>query len=196
MTEQGIYEVNVDKIMKQIRAEVAKRKAEAPRRRPQDEVVYRTAPRPFTGPEVRESGLFRFAKQVQSRLRGYPFFDFLNNAAKRLKRFIPQHRIRMDVADFLDYQDREFIEHAYRGIWRREPDEQGLDNFLSKLRTGKLTRIEILGKLRYSAEGRAREIVVKGLLPLFILHSACRISFMRSVRNFMVSRSNRQSRKD
>ncbi len=58
------------------------------------------------------------------------------------------------LRDFLDHHDEAFIVNAYWGVLRRVPDPTGLDNFLGKLRNGDYTKIEILGRLRFSPEGR------------------------------------------
>lgn len=67
------------------------------------------------------------------------------------------------LEDFLKYHDEEFVINAYRGILNREPDEQGYANFLSKLRQAELNKIQILRNLRYSQEGKHKNVTVKGL---------------------------------
>ena len=68
-----------------------------------------------------------------------------------------------DVSDFLGYNDRTFVRNAYRGILKREPDDAGYIQFLAALRSGHLNKIDILGKLRFSPEGRAQNVPVSGL---------------------------------
>lgn len=71
------------------------------------------------------------------------------------------------VAEFMIFHDEEFVVNAYRGILRRAPDQDGLAHFLGRLRDGTLSKIELLGRLRYSREGRAAGVAVKGLaVPL------------------------------
>ncbi|MDQ6619132.1 MAG: DUF4214 domain-containing protein [Pseudomonadota bacterium] len=67
------------------------------------------------------------------------------------------------IADFLAFHDIEFIDNAYRGILDREPDEVGRDEFLTGLREGRLSRIDVLGALRHSPEGVAKGVPVRGL---------------------------------
>ena len=52
---------------------------------------------------------------------------------------------------------------AYRCILKRGPDAGGLKYFLNNLRSGKMTKAEILGRLRYAPEGRGKKVKVTGL---------------------------------
>lgn len=79
------------------------------------------------------------------------------------------------VADFLQYHGTSFVINAYRGILSRPADAGGSDHFLSELDSGKMTKAEILGRLRYSPEGRARGVRIRGLLPAFCIHSLFRV---------------------
>jgi 2-polyprenyl-3-methyl-5-hydroxy-6-metoxy-1,4-benzoquinol methylase len=94
---------------------------------------------------------------------------------------IPENKVciadkpKYAVADFLEYQDDDFIRSAYRGILRREPDASGYDHYGYLLYTGQMSKIEILGRLRYSAEGRSYAVPVRGLLKPFLARSAFRL---------------------
>ncbi len=186
MSKKNAQEVSVDEIIRQIRAEVAKRKAETLQGR-QDGIIYQIPENTFAAPKMQESKLFRFVKKIQSWLRSYPFFDFVNNKAKRLKKYIPKYRERSFVADFLLYHDREFVQNVYRGICKREPDIQGFENYLRKLREGRLSKIEILGRVRYSREGREKGVRVKGLLIRYVVKTFFRIPIIGYIANMLVS---------
>lgn len=69
------------------------------------------------------------------------------------------------LADFLRYDDKQFVENAYRGILNREADPEGLQFYLKKLRNGSLSKTEVLGLLRYSVEFRKHKLAssIKGL---------------------------------
>jgi O-antigen chain-terminating methyltransferase len=82
---------------------------------------------------------------------------------------------RYTVTDFLNYHDEDFVRNAYRGILRREADAEGLTNFLTSLRNGSLSKLEILGRLRYSHEGKAHNVHVSGLLFRFAIKTTFRI---------------------
>jgi SAM-dependent methyltransferase len=79
------------------------------------------------------------------------------------------------INDFLQYHDVEFVKNAYLAILGRQPDSPGYQGFLVALRTAGMTKAEILGRLRYSSEGRSRGTRIKGLLPMFLLHSSFRL---------------------
>ena len=79
------------------------------------------------------------------------------------------------LADFLRYHDEDFIRNAYRGVLRREADATGLDAFLHQLRVGERSKTEILGRMRYSREGRATGVRIRGLPVAFALRTARRV---------------------
>jgi len=79
---------------------------------------------------------------------------------------------RYHVSDFLKYHDKDFVINAYRGILQRHPDRVGLSAYLNDLRSGRRSKIEILGRLRYSAEGRGKGVRITGLLLHFLVQSA------------------------
>lgn len=79
------------------------------------------------------------------------------------------------LTEFLRFHDAAFIANAYRGILGREPDAAGGDAYLERLREGSLAKVEILGRLRYSPEGRAAGVRVDGLRVPFALRSVRRI---------------------
>ncbi len=68
------------------------------------------------------------------------------------------------VNDLLKYHDRAFIQNAYLAILKRGPDATGFHQFTDALRSGRMNKIDVLARLRYSAEGRAKKIQVDGLL--------------------------------
>lgn len=74
--------------------------------------------------------------------------------------------------------DRAFVEGAYVALLRRRPDADGMRTFLTRLRSGEMTKIEVLGALRWSAEGLARGVHVDGLLVPYTLHRFRRKRFI------------------
>jgi len=67
------------------------------------------------------------------------------------------------IEDFVKYHDGDFVRFAYRTILGREPDEEGLNHYLRKLRSGEYTKTDIIVRLRYSKEGRKRNVKILGL---------------------------------
>lgn len=73
------------------------------------------------------------------------------------------------LAELLSFSDRDFIENAYRALLRRTPDEVGLTEHLSRLRTGQSSKVEVLAALRWSPEGEKEGVHVDGLLAPYLL---------------------------
>ena len=84
-------------------------------------------------------------------------------------------RDRYHVNDLLRYHDVSFITNTYRAILRREPDQEGLHRYLEALRSGELTKVEIIGHIRRSPEGRDTAVTVRGLWLPFASQLAFRI---------------------
>lgn len=77
--------------------------------------------------------------------------------------FVPSEDDHYHVNDLLQYHDQTFVWNAYRAILKREPDETGLREFLKLLRSGRFNKLDVLAALRFSVEGRERNVRVVGL---------------------------------
>jgi O-antigen chain-terminating methyltransferase len=86
--------------------------------------------------------------------------------------FQTHHNDQYHVNDLLRFHDRDFIQNAYRAILKRYPDAHGFEQFLEKLRSGQLNKVDILARLRFSPEGHAKNVQVKGLLLPSIVRRA------------------------
>jgi len=71
----------------------------------------------------------------------------------------------VDIDDLLKLFDEEFIKEVYKKILLRQPDKEGFSHLLNLLRTGKLSKRDIIFKIRYSKEGREKGVKIKGLFP-------------------------------
>jgi SAM-dependent methyltransferase len=78
------------------------------------------------------------------------------------------------VNDLLCYHDQAFVNVAYRTVLHRSTDTDGYLHYLNMLRKG-CAKIDILGRLRYSKEGRAAGIKISGLALAFLLQQVYRI---------------------
>jgi len=147
MMETNISEINIDALMEKIRAEVKQRKEKGQR--------------PF-GSISRNWGALSnlHAKTDSSKVCSIPDPE---------KFEIKDH---YHINEFLKFRDRNFVTAAYRGILRRRPDSGGLEHFLGNLRSGKMTKAEILGRLRYAPEGRVKKTTVEGLFWNFLIQSS------------------------
>lgn len=85
--------------------------------------------------------------------------ELLRAVRKELRKFPSE----VTLEELISYMDEEFIDNAFRSILHREPDPVGKEFYLSKLRSGSLTKEEIVFSLRYSEEGKRAGVKVLGL---------------------------------
>jgi 2-polyprenyl-3-methyl-5-hydroxy-6-metoxy-1,4-benzoquinol methylase len=85
------------------------------------------------------------------------------------------------LAELMAFSDAEFVDSAYRALLRRPPDTDGAAEFLRALRTGELTKVEVLAALRWSAEGRAESVHVDGLRVRYLIRRARRLRIVGPV---------------
>jgi SAM-dependent methyltransferase len=78
--------------------------------------------------------------------------------------FQPRPDNRYHINDLLRYHDRTFVQSAYRAILKRSPDAAELERDLTSLRSGRINKIDLLAALRFSVEGRAKQVQVDGLI--------------------------------
>ena len=87
---------------------------------------------------------------------------------------LPPPRVE-SLQDWMPCHGAAFLISAYRTLLLREPDPEGLRTFSRKMADGRLARWEVAGRLRLSAEGRARRVRVKGLWMGFALATGYRV---------------------
>jgi hypothetical protein len=183
-------DINVEEIMRMIREEVARKKSEVPMLSPNARFDHCGDSQERPPVVVKESQLFRFVKKVQVFSNRLPFYDWIYTKAVKLKRFIPRSIEVISLDELCGYEDDSFIIAAYHIILSREPDSHGLDHYRTLLRVGRISKVEVIGRLMYSREGRRGSVRVKGLFlryafailsrttivgPLFRWISACRL---------------------
>ncbi|HEY0006743.1 MAG TPA: methyltransferase domain-containing protein [Pyrinomonadaceae bacterium] len=101
--------------------------------------------------------------------------------------FQPRTDDRYHVNQLLQYHDRSFIQNAYRAILKRGPDATGFEAFIEGLRSGRLNKIDILARLRYSSEGRAKRVRIKGLLIPALVRQSYRVPGLGYLINLLVA---------
>lgn len=79
------------------------------------------------------------------------------------------------VSDYLALGSEAFLDAAYRNVLNRPPDAKGAASFRRALRTGRRTKVEVLGRMRYSTEGRRHRVEVPGLFIALAFASAYRL---------------------
>jgi O-antigen chain-terminating methyltransferase len=67
------------------------------------------------------------------------------------------------INDLLKFHGEEFLRNAYSALLKREPDPTGWTQYLDSLESGRLNKIDILASLRYSPEGQRARVKVAGL---------------------------------
>lgn len=156
MDNSNIPTVSVEEIMERIRAEVRQRKGQCKKTR----------------------------RRFSSSTDGDPSHycsgnDFKKYTCNTLAAGSFEHKDEgYHVNDFFKYHDQQFVINAYRGVLRRSPDPFGFEHFLANLRTGRMTKAEILGRLRYSPEGRVCKVKLRGLLLPFVVQSTFKIPLL------------------
>lgn len=93
---------------------------------------------------------------------------------------LTSQRAQYTIAELAGPHYTDFIVHAYSALLRRAPDSSGQALQIRLLEKGR-SKIEILGNLRYSAEGREIGIKVPGLLPRYVLAKATSIPLLGGV---------------
>jgi SAM-dependent methyltransferase len=79
------------------------------------------------------------------------------------------------LSELLVFSDEDFVKTAYRTLLRRPPDQDSLEHHAAQLRSGGLSKVELLALLRWSPEGEARGVHVDGLLAPHLLQRLARI---------------------
>lgn len=88
------------------------------------------------------------------------------------------------LTDLLQFADEEFVLTAYRIILRRPADADGLKALLSAMRNGLMSKVEVLGALRFSDEGRRNDVHIDGLLLPYKLHRLRRVPVLGRILAF------------
>ncbi len=65
--------------------------------------------------------------------------------------------------------DEDFLYTAYRLLTGREPDPGGYNYYLTSLNSGRMARVDVIGSLRYSTEGRSHNANIQGVFLLYQL---------------------------
>ena len=72
-------------------------------------------------------------------------------------------RFDYPLEEFLEYFDIQFLEACYARIFKREIDPSGLADGLRSMRQENCSRILMIGRFRFSEEGKRHGVVIHGL---------------------------------
>ena len=75
----------------------------------------------------------------------------------------------------LDRDGEDFVRTLYDELLGRAPEPAELEQHAAALARASMSKIEIVGAIRYGAEGRAANRRVSGLLPRYLLRRAGRL---------------------
>ena len=156
-------ELNTETIKQRIRQEALRGQAALPGGKIEQKIEIFRSPQSCMDLKTEETWIWKLVKKVQHKLEKFPFYQILYSVAAKFKGFIPKQYEFVNLNDLLPYQDEDFIRNAYRAILKREPDTEGFNDWLSRLRSGQLNKIEILGGMERSEEGRKGNVKIKGL---------------------------------
>ncbi|MDI9273457.1 methyltransferase domain-containing protein [Stenotrophomonas sp. PFBMAA-4] len=73
------------------------------------------------------------------------------------------------LQELLQYEDMDFVDNAYRAMLGRPVDQDALAMYTQRLRDGSITKLEVLGALRWSREGEQRGTRIHRLRLLWTL---------------------------
>ena len=112
-----------------------------------------------------------------------------NRAIPRWEPLTPRLPVSREyvLGDLLKFADAEFIDTAYQVILRRPADPAGRHHYLTALRSSDLSKVEILGLIRFSPEGMRLGTHIDGLLLPYKLHQWTRIRFFGPVLSFAMA---------
>jgi hypothetical protein len=88
--------------------------------------------------------------------------------------FQPNDAREYPLSAFLALNGPAFVSGCYAGLLGRPPDSEGLAHYLGLLQRG-VPKADIVGRFRFSSEGRRFGARVHGLWAPFIFHSIARI---------------------
>ena len=81
------------------------------------------------------------------------------------------------IADFEVLQGEKFVRAAYQALLGREPDHGGFEYYRRRLGQG-ISRIQILGEIRNSEEGRAAGVKIPGLALRYTLRKVANVPIL------------------
>lgn len=176
--------IDVDQLMEQVRQELG---------RPAVQRSGGQGVQPSAGLPIDEV-LDRVRSEVEMRKRntdagGGKHFSTDDSSVVRWHPVTPRPRSQhaYTLSELLRHDDADFVETAYRILLQRTPDAGGIEHYLHELRSGSLSKIEILGRLRWSAEGRERDVHVDGLLKPYLVQRGRRLPVLGPLASWAIA---------
>ena len=126
--------------------------------------------------KIQRVTVYEFAVKIGKFLQKNGFGNFAKSVQKIFKLY-PQNRIYI-MNDFVKFYDEEFVNNAYNLLFFRNPTDQEKEHYLSLLRSGKLSKAEIVLSLYYSKEAREQNIIILGVKKRYLLMLLYKIPFI------------------
>ena len=86
-----------------------------------------------------------------------------------------------EYEDFTKYNGEEFIRNVYRGILKREPDIKGFKHYFNLLKSGKKSKMEIVSLVRFSEEGKRKNVNLLGARKRYIITKLFSVPLMGNI---------------
>lgn len=120
--------------------------------------------------------LYVFAKRVGRYLHG----KGLHRLVYFVQMNMPLHKNKVvyELGEFMMFHDEEFIDNAYKKILNREADNEGSKYYLSQLRKGVFSKIDIIVFLHFSKEGIQQNVVIPGSKKRYILARLSKLPYL------------------
>ena len=90
------------------------------------------------------------------------------------------------IAELARHAGPAFVENAYRTILGREPDAAGFAQQMAALGAG-AGKLEIIGDLRYSEEGRRNGVPIAGLAPRYLIAKVGRVPVLGAIVQWFIA---------
>lgn len=87
----------------------------------------------------------------------------------------------------LERNGADFVRNAFVELLGRKPDEGALEYYRAALMSGRMTKVQILGLVRYSPEGQLIGKIVPGLRRRFLLQRSYRLPLLGRILRVLTS---------
>lgn len=128
--------------------------------------------------DEKENNLYKIAKSIGRLLKKIGLSSFVNFVKINLN--LKKYNYVCNVDELLDFNDEEFVENVYNIVLNRDVDEEGKVYYLEELRTGNLSKLQIIALLHFSDEGKEQNIAISGIKTQYIILKLSKIPILGS----------------
>jgi len=140
-------------------------------------------------PSLKEytSKSFIYLKKVEKLMHQMGLSKATSLGKKIIKKFNFRKTNVYLVSDFTKYYDKEFIEKIYLGVLKREVDKPSLNHYLELLLSGKRSKTEILATIRFSKEGKTKNVEILGIKKRYFIAVLFRLPILGYLVKIIIS---------